>query len=121
MGDLKPGVCAALAHLADLYASFSEQLKALGKVISELPPNDRYAKKFGKLEMFSGVGGLISMVFLTEMGDLNRFANRRQLGAYLGLAPTTFKSGERSDCRGRITRQGDLPSYDMSCVRRRRR
>ena len=48
------------------------------------PPSDRHAKKFGKLEMFSGVGALMGMVFLTEMGDLNRFANRRQFGAGAG-------------------------------------
>ena len=52
----------------------------------------------------------MGMVFLTEMGDLNRFANRRQFGAYLGLAPATFKSGERSGRRGRITRQGTFPA-----------
>jgi transposase len=50
------------------------------------------------------------MVFLTEIGDLNRFANRRQLAAYLGLAPAAFESGDRDDRKGRITRQGPVVS-----------
>jgi len=46
------------------------------------------------------------MVFLTELGDLARFANRRQLAAYLGLAPSSFESGQIDDRKGHITKQG---------------
>ncbi|MFQ5733778.1 MAG: transposase [Planctomycetaceae bacterium] len=35
--------------------------------------------------------------FPTELSDLDRFANRRQLAAYPGLAPSSFESGERDD------------------------
>ncbi len=45
------------------------------------------------------------MTFLTEMGDLNRFDNRRQVAAYSGLCPSSNESGEKNDRKGRITRQ----------------
>jgi len=54
-------------------------------------------------------------VFLTELGDLERFRNRRQLAAYLGLAPSAFESGERSDRKGHITRQGPSRVRHMLC------
>ncbi len=53
-----------------------------------------------------GVGTLTAMVFLTEMGDLNRFPNRRKLKAYVGLAPTSHESGEIKDRKGHIARRG---------------
>jgi transposase len=46
------------------------------------------------------------MTFLTELGDVHRFQNRRQLGCYLGLIPSTHESGESDDRKGHITRQG---------------
>jgi transposase len=46
------------------------------------------------------------MVFLTEIGDMRRFSNRRQVGSFLGLAPTCRESGEESDRKGHITREG---------------
>jgi transposase len=54
----------------------------------------------------AGVGLLTALVFLTEMGDLARFANRRQIGAYLGLVPRSYESGAAGDRKGHITRQG---------------
>jgi hypothetical protein len=35
--------------------------------------------------LIKGVGTLTAMDFLTEIGDLNRFANRRQLAAWANL------------------------------------
>src|SRR5688572_725289 len=46
------------------------------------------------------------MTFLTELGDVRRFGNRRQLGNYLGLTPSSHESGEATDRKGHITRQG---------------
>ena len=114
-GNLLPGVRAVLAGLVELYVSFSEQLKALDKVIGKLAKKKRYAKAFRKLKMIKGVGTLTAMVFLTEIGDLNRFANRRQLAAYLGLAPAAYESGECDDRKGRITRQGPAQVRHVLC------
>ena len=114
-GNLLPGGRAVLAGLVALYASFSEQLKTVDQVIAELAQSERYAKAFRKLKLIKGVGTLTAMVFLTELGDLNRFANRRQLAAYLGLAPSAFESGECDDRKGRITRQGPAQVRHVLC------
>lgn len=114
-GNLLAGVRAVLARLVELYVSFSEQLNALDEVIGKLAKKKRYAKAFRKLKLIKGVGTLTAMVFLTEIGDLNRFANRRQLAAYLGLAPAAFETGERDDRKGRITRQGPAQVRHVLC------
>ena len=82
---------------------------------SELARSDRYAQRFRKLKLMPGVGTLSAMVFLTEIGDLDRFANRRQLAAYLGLAPAAHGSGNTNDRKGRITRQGPARVRHVLC------
>jgi transposase len=62
-----------------------------------------------------GVGVLTAMVFLTELGDMKRFRNRRQLASYLGLAPCSHESGEVSDRKGHITRQGPSRVRKVLC------
>jgi transposase len=114
-GNLLPGVRSVLASLVALYESFCEQLKTLDKVVEKLAKKERYAKAFRKLKLIKGVGTLTAMIFLTELGDLNRFANRRQLAAYLGLAPSAFESGECDDRKGRITRQGPSQVRHVLC------
>jgi len=81
-------------------------LKTLDQAITRLSGSPRYAGPFRKLMLMQGVGKLCAMVFLTEMGDLERFNNRRQVGAYLGLAPSAYESGQQNDRKGHITRQG---------------
>lgn len=104
-----------LASLVDLYQALSMQLKALDQAITRLSRSPRYARSFRKLKLLKGVGTLCAMVFLTEMGDLERFGNRRQLGAYLGLAPSAYESGQQNDRKGHITRQGPARVRHMLC------
>jgi transposase len=114
-GNLLPGVRTVLAGLVALYESFSEQLKAVDEVIGKLAKKQRYAQAVRQLKLIKGVGTLSAMVCLTEIGDLSRFANRRQLAAYLGLAPAAYETGECDDRKGRITRQGPAQVRHVLC------
>lgn len=105
----------ALKSLVTLYEQMCEHLKQLDKSIAKLAGTDRYRQAYRKLKLQKGVGTLTAMVFLTELGDLNRFANRRQLAAYLGLVPAAFESGQRDDRKGHITRQGPARVRHVLC------
>ena len=50
--------------------------------------------------------------FVAAVGDLGRFANPRQLMAYLGLVPSEQSSGERV-VRGGITKTGNCDARRM--------
>lgn len=112
---MKSGVCVTLASLVSMYEELGRQLKSLDESIAKLAKTSRYARSFRKLKLMPGVGSLTAMVFLTELGDLNRFRNRRQLAAYLGLAPTASESGERDDRKGHISRQGPARVRHVLC------
>jgi transposase len=83
------------------------EARLLNNAVATLADTPRYKATVEKLtESLMGVGVLTAMVFLTELGDLTRFKNRRQLGSYLGLAPTSNESGQITDRKGHISRTG---------------
>jgi len=106
---------ASLASLLRQVEFLSQEIERVDQALEQLARAPRYALCMGQLMKLKGVGLLTALVFLTEMGQLNRFANRRQLSAYLGLAPSSYESGERSDRKGHITRQGSSRVRRVLC------
>ncbi len=92
-----------------------EEQERLDEQVFSLAESLRYAAAIREMTQECGVGILTALVFLAEMGDLGRFANRRQIAAYLGLAPTSNESGEASDRKGHITHQGSSRVRKMLC------
>jgi len=84
----------------------SKQIAELDKHVRALSHANRYRAGVTALCELPGVGLITAMTYLTEMGDLSRFSNRRQVAAYLGLCPSAFESGQADDRKGHITRQG---------------
>lgn len=57
------------------------------------------------LSTMPGIGPLLSLFILSEIGDIQRFGTARQLSSHAGLVPSTSQSGGTVR-HGRITRQG---------------
>jgi transposase len=53
-----------------------------------------------------GVGSIVSLTFAAAIDDPARFKSSKQVGAYFGLTPTKYQSGE-TDIDGRISKIGD--------------
>jgi transposase len=100
------GTRATLESLLRQWEFSQEEIERLDAALAKLAWSPRYAAAAGELTKLQGVGLLTALVFLTEMGDLARFANRRQVGAYLGIVPQCYESGQANDRKGHITRQG---------------
>lgn len=112
---LAPGARSNLGSLLRQMNMLEEEVKLKDQEIAALAQTQRFAKTAKALTTLAGVGALTAMVFLTEMGDLKRFKNRRQIGSFLGLAPSAYESGESSDRKGRITRQGPSRVRHVLC------
>lgn len=104
-----------LASLLRQLEFLEEEVGRLNVHLKELSLEDRYRKPAKALQEIKGVGLLAAMVFLTEMGKLSRFPNRRTVGAYFGLVPACHESGEVSDRKGHITRQGSNRVRGILC------
>jgi transposase len=112
---LGPGARVSLGSLLRQLKSLEDEVAKLDEAVEELSGTERYVESVKKLTPLEGVGVLAAMVFLTEMGNLERFKNRRQVAAYLGLAPSAYESGESGDRKGHITRQGSARVRFVLC------
>jgi len=112
---LGPGGRTALASLLRQLRFLDEEETRLDQQVASLAWSPRYAVAIQELAKLCGVGVLTALVFLTEIGDLRRFANRRQIAAYLGLVPASQESGEARDRKGHITRQGSSRVRKVLC------
>jgi transposase len=101
-----PGASAALGTLVRQIEALEQEIAQLDTGLKELSQTAQYAGVVASMRRDKGIGTLTAMVFATEMGDLGRFKNRRQVGAFLGLAPSSHESGQDNDHKGHITRQG---------------
>jgi len=109
------GLRSVLASLLSQMQFLEGEIQGVAQRLAELADSERYRPQTYALMKLSGVGALTALVFLTEMGDLKRFANRRQIGAYLGLCPSSHESGEQQDHKGHITRQGPARVRHILC------
>lgn len=110
-----PRVRIALGSLLRQIKSVEEEIRTLDVEVDGLAHTPRYASAVAAMNPIKGVGLLTAMVFLTEVGNLKRFSNRRQIACYLGLIPSCNESGQRNDRKGHITRQGPSRVRKVLC------
>ncbi|WP_390410727.1 IS110 family transposase [Lacticaseibacillus jixiensis] len=77
------------------------------QVLEELSHNDRYADKVHELQCLKGVATTSAMTLHVEISDFTRFPNARAFMNYIGLTPSEHSSGEHSDNKGGLTKQGN--------------
>lgn len=113
---LASGGRVALISLLRQIVALEAEIKELDKAVETLAATDRYRTAVETLDaQLTGVAILTAMVFLTELGDLRRFRNRKKIGAFLGVVPSSHESGESNDRKGHITRQGPARVRKVLC------
>lgn len=78
------------------------QLAGVEKRLETMAKQD---DRIRRVQTIPGVGRKTAEVLVTALDDVDRFANARQVSAYLGLVPRQYQSGE-TDRNGRITKRG---------------
>lgn len=98
-----PGLASAMRGLLD----------ARDAVLMAIPAIDRDVRAMARaseacrlLTSVPGVGPITALAFAAAIDDPARFRRSREVGAYLGLTPRRYQSGE-IDYNGSITKQGD--------------
>jgi transposase len=84
----------------------------LAKQMEELLPSWSLAKVVTAIQALRGVAMISAITLVAEIGDFKRFANPRQLMAYLGLTPSEHSSGAKT-ARGAITKAGNTRARRM--------
>ena len=83
-----------------------ERVARLEQAITAAVPDWSLAKVVTAVMALRGLDLISATIFLTEIGDLSRFASPRQLMAYLGLVPGEQSTGETVRRTG-ITKAGN--------------
>ena len=98
-----PVVAALFESLLAMLGTLREQQLAIAKQLG------RVARQSGAcclMITMPGVGPLTAVSFMTTIEDPHRFRRSQDVGAYLGLTPRRYQSGE-VDINGRISKCGD--------------
>jgi transposase len=93
----------ALVPMLRTIESLTEQIRVYDRTIDEL------AKRYpatGLLCQITGVGTLTALTYALTLGDPSRIRKSRHIGAYLGLVPRQYDSGDHVSQLA-ITKAGD--------------
>jgi transposase len=83
-----------------------ERLARIEAAIQELVPQWSLAPAVKAIQALRGIDTVAGVSFLSEVGDLSRFAKPSQLMGYLGLTPSEASTGDDVS-RGGITKAGN--------------
>jgi len=98
-----PGLSAAMRGLVTARAAVLAAVSAIDADIRQLV---RASATCRRLMTIPGVGQLTALAFTAAIDDPSRFRRSRDIGAYLGLVPRRYQSGE-VDYTGSISKCGD--------------
>ena len=99
----------AVRPLLDVREKVSREIAALHRKVLALARNDENSRRSMTVP---GIGPITALAFHSAIDEPTRFRRSRSVGAYVGLTPRRYASGE-VDWSGRISKCGDrmLRSY----------
>lgn len=109
IANRSPRVKQVVGCLLNILDALEKEIKELDKLVKDIAKQDEEAKL---LESMDGVGPITALAFKAEIDQAKRFENSKDVGAYLGLTPSQYSSGETKR-QGCISKQG---SKQVRCL-----
>ena len=103
---MSDGIIGLSAAMRGLLAARDAVLGAVAAINADMKRLVRASDACRRLMTIPGVGQLTALAFTAAIDDPSRFRRSRDLGAYLGLVPRRYQSGE-FDYTGSISKAGD--------------
>jgi len=100
------GITGLSVAMRGLIAARDAVLAAVGAIDADMNKMVRASDACRRLMTIPGVGQLTALAFTAAVDDPERFKRSRDIGAYLGLVPRRYQSGE-VDYTGSISKCGD--------------
>lgn len=98
-----PSLEMIFASLLAVHETVCLEATSIDAKVQRLAKEDPLARR---LTSIPGVGPIVSLSFIATIDDVTRFRKATDVGAYLGLTPRRYQSGE-TDWSGRISKRGD--------------
>jgi transposase len=109
------GVRTALTSLLRQIGHLEAEIEQLDEAVEQLSCRPHRQAIVEALDQETGIGRLTATAYAVEIADFTRFRRGRQVGAYWGVTPSSDESGEVSDRKGHITRQGSPRIRKLLC------
>ena len=101
--QLDPPYQARVLSLRRLVDAYDFEIDVIAKRITT---QLRHQPGYKAIRAINGVGPILAMVFVAEIGDITRFHRPQQLCSWAGMTPKHHESDTKVH-RGRITKQGN--------------
>jgi transposase len=101
--DGNPALCAIIEPMLTVWQSLREQIRILDGQLLQRAKADATAQR---LMSIPAVGMIVALAYVAVIDDPKRFKHSSTVGAYLGLTPRRYQSGD-VDCSGHISKCGD--------------
>ena len=101
------GVTGLSSAMRGLFAAREAILAAVTAIDADIKKMTLRSDTCRRLMIVPGVGPLTALAFAAAIDDPARFGRSREVGAYLGLVPRRYQSGEM-DYTGSISKRGDV-------------
>jgi transposase len=110
LSKARPAIDSIVASMVAMRDSLVEQITTCDRAIRRLAKTDAVARR---LMIVPGVGPVVALAYIAVIDDPKRFAHTRDVGAYFGITPKRYQSGE-VDQIGRISKCGD--GFARTCL-----
>lgn len=109
ISPLEPITCASIGALLNSLEAIETSLAQLDKMVGVLGKKDEDCQR---LMTVPGVGVITAMTYKAALDDPERFDDSETVGAYMGLTPRQYASGE-VDRHGGISKMGPQECRNM--------
>jgi transposase len=104
-------VCLSINAFISVYRVICQQVAKIDKRIETITESDRDIQLF---KTIPGVGAVTALTFKLEIDNPERFKKSRSVGAYVGMTPKQYSSGETQRQAG-ISKMGSNELRAMLC------
>ncbi len=94
-------------NLSDMAGILQENIKTINELKDKMIETAKQSPYFDIINLFYGVGEVLTTELLGELGDITSFDNHKQLIAFCGLDPTIIQSGKSINVHGTISKRGN--------------
>ncbi len=94
-------------NLKQLVGIIIELTKQQGSVRNKMIELAKQTKNFNNIVSIFGIGDLSAALIISELKDITRFNNIKQINASCGLDPTIVQSGKSINYHGPISKRGN--------------
>lgn len=101
IGSAMPAKSLELKHTISLIEELDTEIDEIEREINSIVD-----EVHSPITMIPGIGSRMGAMILAEVGDFSKFESADKILAYAGLSPSTYQSGQLTNCYSHMEKRG---------------